>query len=176
MKFLASELLLGLLAFSGAADPAKLPQTAVQLEITRVSKSEGSFHWTLTNRSEVEVYVYDIFLLGPAFRIERFSEKVIFAATPIAMDASCPPNRYLPPLLLLVRSGGRIEGDFSDPEIRTVKANKVSFKIAVGPEPHTVVTKARRFLQSDCRHSPYDAIVLWGTIIESNAAEIPNGQ
>ena len=77
-------------------------------------------------------------------------------------------------LLLVIRSGGTIEGDFSDPEIKTIVAKRVSLKISVGPEPYTVVSQARQFEHSSCKHSPYDAIVLWGTRIESNAVEVPD--
>lgn len=171
MKTLAPQLIFGLLTLS-VAIPAKLPPDAVQLVITRASRSEGSLHWKIVNRSGVEVYVYDVFLLGPAYNTERFPDKVIFDATPITTLASCPPNRNPPVLLLVIRSGGSIEGDFSDPKIRTIGARRVSLKISVGPEPYTVVSLARQFEHSDCKHSPYDAIVLWGTLIESNTVQV----
>lgn len=172
----AWQLLALLLTLPSAASAVKLPQNAVQLEITRVSRSEGSFHWRMVNRLDVEVYVYNVFLLGPAFRVERFPDKVVFAATPITIEPSCPPNRFLPVLLLIVRGGGSVEGDFQDDRLKSVAAQRISFKIAVGPEPYTVVVQANRFLKSDCKHSPYNAIVDWGTLIESNSVQLSDDQ
>jgi hypothetical protein len=76
-------------------------------------------------------------------------------------------------LLLVVRGGGTVEGDFSDPEIKEVRGKEVTLKIAVGSEPNSVVEEAKRFASSNCAHSPYDAIVNWGTILESTHIHVP---
>ena len=170
-RVLALELLALSVALPNAAGAGKLPPNAVQLEITRVSRSEGSFHWRMVNHLDLAVYVYDVYLQGPAYRVEHFPDRVVFAATPIAAVASCPPNRFLPVLLLFLRPGVAIEGDFQDDLLKSVSAKRISFKIAVGPEPYTVVAEAERFMNSACRHSPYDAIVRWATLIESDPVE-----
>ncbi len=72
-----------------------------------------------------------------------------------------------------VRSGGVIEGDFADDELKQAGGDDVSLKIAVGSEPYKVVEEAKRFYNSDCKHSPYDAIVNWATFFESNSVHVP---
>jgi hypothetical protein len=72
-----------------------------------------------------------------------------------------------------VRSGGVIEGDFVDTEVKKAGGNEASLKIAVGSEPNTVVEQAKRFYNSDCKHSPYDAIINWATFLESTRIQIP---
>lgn len=128
----------------------------------------------ITNGSKRAIFVYDVFLLGPAFKVDRTSRGTVFNATPTDALASCPPNRTIPPLLIVMWPGRRIEGDFVDPEIRRVApGEKVSLRIAVGPEPDSVVAEWNRFMNGDCIHSPYDAIVNWATFIESNPVRIP---
>ena len=152
--------------WANAKDAVRISK--VEVEIANVSMKDGSLHWKIVNRSEVEVYVYDVFLLGPAYKIERRPGMVVFCTAPVEMLASCPPNRYLPVLLMVIRSGGTIEGDFSDPEIKKlVPGSRVSMKIAVGAEPYSVAAEWQRFLNSDCKDSPYNAIVRWSTVIES---------
>lgn len=147
-----------------AAEPA----SGVRVEVTAISTTTGSLRWKITNQSKAEVYVYDVFLLGPAFEVERSSGLVVFSTTPVKRLASCPPNRFLPPLLMVIRGGGTIEGNFSDSEIRKLgPGSRVALKIAVGAEPDSVMSEWQRYLKSDCKHSPYDAIVGWATIIES---------
>jgi hypothetical protein len=161
---LTIQYLLGLSAHATAAERV----SGVAVEIKSVSPEAGSLHWKITNQSKVEIYLYDVFLLGPAFAIERIPGTTIFDTTPLHKLASCVPNRYLPVLLIVIRSGGTIEGDFADEEIKKLaRGTKISLKVAVGPEPYSVIARWQRFLNSDCKHSPYDAIATWGTIIES---------
>jgi hypothetical protein len=72
-----------------------------------------------------------------------------------------------------VRSGGVIEGNFVDAALKAANGKEVSMKIAVGSEPNSVVETQKRFYNSDCKHSPYDAVVDWATFIESNSIQIP---
>jgi hypothetical protein len=145
----------------------------VEFEIGAVSQRDGSLHWKIRNRSDGPVYVYDVFLLGPAFRTEHQPGLTTFDTTPVEMFASCPPNRFLPPLLIVVRSGGSIEGDFSDPQIRALMpGSRISLRIAIGREPDSVAAEWQHFLNSDCKHSPYDAVVRWATLVESNVAQL----
>jgi hypothetical protein len=145
----------------------------VRFEITRLSKDAGLLHWKITNNSDDGVYVYNFFLLGGAYNIERRPGKLIFDTSPIVRVASCPPNRVAPLLLTFVRSGGVIEGDFVDDEIKQASGDEVSLKIAVGSESSKVVEEAKRFYNSNCKHSPYDAIVNWATFLESNSIHVP---
>jgi hypothetical protein len=147
----------------------------IRFEITHVSKKAGLLHWKFVNNSEDGVYIYNFFLLGPAFNVEHNPGRLIFDTSPIIQVASCFPDRLAPLLLLFVRSGGVIEGDFVDPEIKEAGDNKVSLKIAVGPEANTVVEEEKRILSSSgCAHSPYDAVVNWATFLQSNAVQLPS--
>ena len=145
----------------------------VRFEITRLSKDAGLLHWKITNNSDDGIFIYNFFLLGGAYNIERSPGKLIFDTSPIIRIASCPPNRVVPLLLLFVRSGGVIEGDFVDPEVKKAGGKEVSIKIAVGSEPYTVIEEAKRFYNSDCKHSPYDAIINWATFLESTRIQVP---
>jgi len=170
-------ILIALLLTVSKGDCATKPPdvSKVRFEITHVSKKAGLLHWKFTNNSEDGVYIYNFFLLGPAFNIERNPGKLIFDTSPIVQVASCFPNRLAPLLLLFVRSRGVIEGDFVDPEIKEAGSNTVSLKIAVGSEPNTVVEEEKRILNSGgCAHSPYDAVVNWATFLQSNAVQLPS--
>jgi hypothetical protein len=145
----------------------------ISFEITRFSRESGLLHWKLTNGSDDGVFVYNFFLLGGAYNVERTSGKLVFDTCPIVRVASCPPNRVAPVLFLFVRSGGVIEGDFVDDEVRRSGGNEVSLKIAVGSDPDAVAEEAERFYKSDCKHSPYDAIVNWATYLESTRVRVP---
>jgi hypothetical protein len=142
----------------------------IRFEITRSSKQTGVLHWRFTNNSADGVYIYNFFLLGPAFNIERNPGRLVFDTAPITRVASCFPDRLAPLLFLFVRSGGVFEGDFVDSEIKKAAGQKVSIKIAIGSEPDSAVEEEKRIFDSHgCEHSPYDAIVNWATYVESNS-------
>jgi hypothetical protein len=164
-----------LLTLSNAYSAVKAPDVSnVQFEITRVSKKAGVLHWKIMNNSDAGVYIYSFFLLGPAYNIERSAGTLIFDTTPIVRVASCPPNRVAPLLLFFVRSGGVVEGDFADPEVKKAGGDEVSLKIAVGSEPNSVVEEEKRFYNTPgCQHSPYDAVVNWATFLESSRVQVP---
>lgn len=164
-------LLLTLSKGYGAISPPDVSK--VRFEITGLSKDAGLLHWKITNNSGDGVYVYNFFLLGGAYNIERSPGKLIFDTSPIVRVASCPPNRVAPLLLTFVRSGGVMEGDFVDAEVKQAGSKEVALKIAVGSEPYTVVVEAKRFYNSDCKHSPYDAIIDWATFLQSNYVKVP---
>jgi hypothetical protein len=46
-------------------------------------------------------------------------------------------------------------------------------RIAIFNDPYKVVAESKRFYNSRCKHSPYDAIVREGTIVESNIVQLP---
>lgn len=159
-----------LLAVSIASGGARRPDVnKVRFEITRFSQKLGSVHWRIENDSDDGIYVFNFFLLGPAYHIERSPGKWTFETAPVERTPGCPPNRVAPIALLFIRAGGMIEGEFVDPEISKALGKKVSLKIAVGSEPETVAEEAKRLYNSNCAHSPYDAIVNWASFLESNA-------
>jgi hypothetical protein len=132
-------------------------------------------HWRLTNGSDAGIFVYNFFLLGPAYTKEQSTGKLIFDTTPIKLEDGCAPNRVAPLLLLFVRSGGIIEGDFMDPEIKGAGGNVVSLKIAVGSEPDSVVEEEKRiYSKTGCGGSPYNAVVNWATFVESSLVHLPS--
>jgi len=59
-----------------------------------------------------------------------------------------------------------------DDRLERLAGKAVSLRIAVGSDPYTVVDEAKQFFDSNCKHSPYDAIVRWGTIIESKTVKV----
>jgi hypothetical protein len=164
-------LLLAVAKGHGAIKPTDVSK--VKFEITRFSKRTGLLHWRITNNSEDGVYIYNFFLLGGAYNIERSPGRLIFDTSPIIRMASCPPDRVAPLVLTFVRSGGVIEGDFVDPEVKKAGGDEVSLKIAVGAEPNTVSEEMKHFFNSDCKQSPYNAIIDWATFLESNSVHVP---
>jgi hypothetical protein len=145
----------------------------IRLEIIRASQKAGTMHWRLRNGSDAGIYVYNFFLLGPAYSVERGNGKLIFDTTPTKLEDGCAPNRVAPLLLLFVRSGGVIEGDFVDTKIASAGANAVSLKIAVGSEPNSVVEEEKRiYNKTGCGGSPYNAVVNWATFVESNVVHL----
>jgi hypothetical protein len=169
-------LVLVLVAWNGYGATNRPDVSKIRFEITRSSHRNGSLHWKITNNSDDGVYVFDFFLLGPAYHIERTPGKVIFETTPVVRKPGCPPNRVAPITLLFIRVGGVIEGDFVDAEISKATGNRVSLKIAVGSEPDTVTEESKKLYNSNCIHSPYDAIVNWATVVESNAINLSLGR
>jgi hypothetical protein len=75
-------------------------------------------------------------------------------------------------LLLVVAPGRTITGELRDDRIEKLVGKAASLTVAVGLDPYTVVDEAKRFFDSDCKHSPYDAIVRWATIVESKAVKV----
>jgi hypothetical protein len=144
----------------------------VRVEIERPVQKGALFHWKITNDMDIGMYVYDFYLWGPAYHVERSGERVIIDTAPTSEQAACPPNRFPPVLLLPIGAHRAIEGDFSDSELNDVDGKLVSLRIAAGSDPYSVVEDAKRFMSSKCKHSPYDAIVRWGTVIESNIVRV----
>lgn len=167
-------LMMLVLSMNSTAQPPRTPRISqVQIEITKASRKDASIHWKITNNSDGAVYVYDVFLWGPVYHTEpQQADKIVLDTAPVMEERSCPPNRFPPVLLLMVGKGRSIEGDLSDDAIKDIKAKNVSLRISVGPEPNTVVSEAKRFFNSGCTHNPYDAIVRWGTILESNTIQL----
>jgi hypothetical protein len=82
-----------LLAVSKGYSAIKPPDTGkVQFEIMHLSKGAGLVHWKITNDSDAGIYIYNFFLLGPAYNIERSPRKLVFDTSPIVRTASCPPT------------------------------------------------------------------------------------
>jgi len=161
--------------FGNSALAPKWPKPhpdSVSVAVTSASSTGGSLHWAITNHNEVAVYVYEVFLWGPAFSLDHSLERTTFNTTPLVEQPSCPPNRVAPVLLLVVAPGRTITGELQDDRLQQSAGKAVSLRIAVGSDPDSVVDEAKRFFNSNCKHNPYDAIVRWGTIIESKAVKV----
>jgi hypothetical protein len=144
-------------------------RAGVDVEIAKTSEDGTLLRWKITNRLPTAIYVYDFYLWGPAYHVERLADRVLIDTTPVVELRSCPPTRFPPVLLVVVGPHRRISGEFSDSEISGLGGKQVAIRVAVGTDPYSVVEQAKKFAASRCRYSPYDAIVQWGTIIESNA-------
>ena len=144
----------------------------VRLEIIPSEDKTNLFTWRITNPLDIAVYVYDVYLWGPAYYLDRDGESIRFDTAPVTELHSCPPNRFPPVLLLLVGPRRTIQGNFVEPRVPLLAGKLISMRISVGFN-YDVVEQARRFAESQCKYSPYDAIVLWGTVIESNRIRFP---
>ena len=177
MKFAKQVISLAVLLsqFGNSAPAQKWPKPrpdSVNVAVTSAFSTDGALHWSITNHNEVAVYVYDFFLWGPALSVDDSLEKTTFNTTPVVEQPSCPPNRVAPVLLLVVAPGRTITGELQDDRLEQLAGKAVSLTIAVGSDPYTVVDEAKRFFDSNCKHSPYDAIVKRGTIIESKTVKV----
>jgi len=54
----------------------------LRFEITQLSKEAGLLHWKITNSSDDGIYLYNFFLLGPAYNVERSAGKLILIQVP----------------------------------------------------------------------------------------------
>ncbi len=163
--------LLCLLSLSAAAQKPKA--TDVRFEVQPDPTGKVLVNWSITNNSKLAVYVYDFFLWGPGQWNEQSKNRTVLGTAPSREEPSCPPNRVAPVLLLVVGPGRTIHGDFIDSRLVLVPKTNVSMRIAIFSDPYTVVEKAKSFAESGCKHSPYDALVQEGTIVESNAVQLP---
>ena len=145
----------------------------VQLHLSRSSNPNALFHWKISNHGPESVFIYDFYLWGPAFRIQQTAGNVRVETTPVKEEPGCPPNRFPPVLLLHIAPGRSVEGDFIDEYIKVETGQTISMTIAAGTDAYSVGEQAKQFYRSNCKHSPYDAIVRWGTIIDSNAIHVP---
>jgi hypothetical protein len=145
----------------------------VQLQISKSSNPKALFHWTISNHGNESVFIYDFYLWGPAFRVQQTAGGIRIQTTPVKEEPGCPPNRFPPVLLLHVAPGRSVEGDFTDEYIKVEAGRTVSMTIAAGADAYSVGELAKQFSQSNCKHSPNDAIVRWGTIINSNSIRVP---
>jgi hypothetical protein len=167
-----TKLLLALTLLVGANAQSKSSlRENVRLELNRPTQDGALVHWKITNNLDVAVYVYNFYLWGPAYRVETQQNRVIIETAPVAEQSSCPPNRFPPVLLLPVGPHRTVEGDFIDANVNAY-GKAILMKAAVGSDPYSVVAEAKRFFNSKCQHSPYDAIVRWGAILESNEFQV----
>jgi hypothetical protein len=163
--------LLCLLPLSAVAQKPKAAD--VHLDIQPDPTGRALVNWSITNDSKLAVYVYDFFLWGLAPWDEINGNQAVIGTAPTREEATCPPNRFPPVLLLIVPPGRTIRGDFTDIDLKLAPKTNLSMRIAVFRDPYTVVEEAKRFADSGCKHSPYDALVREGTIVESNTVQLP---
>jgi hypothetical protein len=88
--------------------------------------------WSITNNSKLAVYVYDFFLWGPTAWVERSDNRIMLSTPPTKEEATCPPNRFPPVLLLVVAPGRTIHGDFVDSRLKVPPNADLSMRVAVG--------------------------------------------
>jgi hypothetical protein len=170
-RLLPSALLLGLSTVAFARPNPTVSQ-GVHVELEAPRQTGSLFHWKIKNTLQTAVYVYDFYLWGPALHVGVRADRVVFETAPIAEVRSCPPIRFPPVLLLVIGPGRSIEGDFVNAAVRDLEGKPVSLQVAVGTEPYSVVSEAARYYNSNCEHNPYDAIVRWGTLVESSPARL----
>lgn len=171
---LKSIIFISLLSINGAAaDQSKTAGKEVSVQISPSAHPGVLFHWKISNRGLQSAFVYDFYLWGPAFRIEQTDTILNVITTPIKEEPGCPPNRFPPVLLLHVGPGRSIEGDFEDESIKPKPGQAISLTLSVGTDGYNVGEQAKQFFNSNCKHSPYDAIVRWGNIINSNSIRVP---
>jgi hypothetical protein len=147
----------------------------IQLEISAPKEPDSLLDWKISNSGSLRVYVYDFYLWGPAFRLEKGAGTVRIETAPVREKPGCAPNRFPPVLLLGIEPGRSIRGDFKDTDIDLHPGDTVIFTIAVGTDPYSAEAMVKRFYLSNCKHNPYDAIVRWGTIVDSNPLRFPFG-
>jgi hypothetical protein len=167
-----SAFVLFLLSLSVAAQKPKT--TDVRLEIQPDPTGKALVNWSITNNTRLAVYVFDFFLWGPSPWNEQSGNRMVLGTAPSREEPSCPPNRVVPALLLVVGPGRTIHGDYLDSQLELAPKTNVSMRIAIFSDPYTVVEEEKRFGDSGCKHSPYDAIVREGTIVESNIVQLAN--
>jgi hypothetical protein len=174
MKIEMSRILVGIICFLSLSAGAQKPKaTDVHLEIQPDPTGKALVNWSITNNSKLAVYVYDFFLWGPAKWDDVKGDVTILGTAPTQEEAICPPNRVAPFLLLVVFPGRTIHGDFIDDRLKLAPKAKVAMRIAIFSDPYRVVEESKRFYESRCEHSPYDAIVREGTSVESNVVQLP---
>jgi hypothetical protein len=167
MRIVRLLLLFGWLSALVCAQPTSAVWAGVDVEIAKTGEDGALLRWRITNRLGTAIYVYDFYLWGPAYHVERLPDRVRIDTTPVVEERSCPPTRFPPVLLLVIGPHRAISGDFSDSEIKGIDGKQVSIRIAVGTDPYSVVEQAKKFAASQCRYSPYDAIVQWGAPVSA---------
>jgi len=148
--------------------------TDARIEIQPDPTGKALVNWSITNNTDFAIYVFDFFLWGPAPWNDQAGDVTILGTAPSQEQPSCPPNRVVPVLLLVIAPRRTIHGDFVDDRLTLGPKAKVGMRIAIFRDPYTVVEEQKQFLDSKCKHSPYDAIVREGTIVESNVVQLLN--
>jgi len=156
---------------AAASPPAHI--THVELQVSKLSRIDGKFHWKISNHNNVSVYAYSTYLWGPALHLRRMRDADIFETTPTEKAGGGCPDNYQPPLMLQIPPNDYREGDFEDPAIKELSSSSIAFRIAIGPEP-TRISQALYRVVKDCRQNPFDVLYDWATILES--PPVPAGQ
>jgi hypothetical protein len=141
----------------------------LKLEISRPAERKTLLHWKISNSSQQALFVFDFYLWGPAYRVEQNGKDTVIETTPIKDEQGCVPNRFPPMLLLHLRPGGIIEGDFEDDAITIPKDSRVSLVVAYGTDAYSLQDRVKKIFGSKCSESPYNAILQWGHLLYSNS-------
>ena len=70
-----------LLAGKNAANQSRVER--VRIEATKGFAAGSLLHWKISNDSDSGVFVYDVFLWGPAYSFERSTDRVDINTSPI---------------------------------------------------------------------------------------------
>ena len=152
--------------------PQESTVSGVRVQVLSVSKRTAQIHWRVTNSSHQAVFIYATFLYGPAFSTKSMPDHMFFATTATTESPECS-NEFPELRLKSLASGSSIEGIFKDPQLKRVKAKYISFLIGVGLDSETVTEGVKQARLSKICENPYNAIVRWQTIVESNAVQLP---
>lgn len=163
-----------LFLFSLGTLAQKLKPSDVSLKIQPDTTGKALVNWSIKNNTKFAVYVYDFWLWGPARWNDQRQDVTILGTAPSEEQHSCPPNRVVPVLLLPIFPGRTINGELADNLLKLAPRSKVAMRIAIFSDPYRVVEEQKRFLDSKCEHSPDDAIVREGTLVESNVLQLSN--
>jgi hypothetical protein len=164
-----------LFLFSVATVQAQTPtHSDVRVQVLSVAKRSAQLHWRITNASSSAIYIYATFLRGPAFSVRTASDRLIVATTPVTANSQCP-NEFPNFRLELLSGGSSIEGTFKDPHLKSTGAKYISILIGVGPDAQSVEEDVKRARQSSICENPYNAIVRWQTIVESDLFPLSAG-
>jgi hypothetical protein len=146
----------------------------VRVQVLSVAKRSAQLRWRITNASSSTIYIYATFLRGPAFSIRTASDRLVIATTPVTPNSQCP-NEFPNFRLESLSGGGSIEGIFKDSHLRNSGAKYISILIGVGPDAQSVAEAVKSARQSSICENPYNAIVRWQTIVESDPFPLSAG-
>lgn len=146
----------------------------VRVQVLSVAKRSAQLRWRITNASSSTIYIYATFLRGPAFSVRTASDRLIIATTPVIANSQCP-NQFPNFRLELLSRGGSAEGTFKDPHLKSAGAKYISILIGVGADAQSVAEDVKRARQSSICENPYNAIVRWQTIVESDPFPLSAG-
>src|ERR1700682_6736316 len=96
IKILLCFVLSLVLAATAAAQSKSKLRESVKLQLSKPIQEGALVHWRITNNLVTAIYVYDLFLWGPAYHVVEQRDRLIIETTPVTELRSCPPYRNPP--------------------------------------------------------------------------------